>query len=276
MERLALATFNAPPLAAASLKYDEFAATAGERLRRQARRQGLPLLDQAPDFQGAAPCWGKLTVLLQALTIFECVLWVDSDALVNEGAFRLSDLMSVPGDIIAQEPTPWFERTRLSPERGLLLQPVNTGVFAVRRAATDLLDSALALAQPLAARAEWNGLGDQEALARIIRATGAASRISYVAGLQLPPAACGEASFTHYFGDRAEYRYPERLCRAVVRALAGAPRLGAREQALLHWCAIQRRTPGGADRGGPDRFGYEPEELDAALREFLHERPLLV
>lgn len=269
MKRLALVTFNQPPKVQASLKYADFADAAATRLRRYARRQGLPLLEQVPDLRGAAPCWGKLTALLGALEAFDCALWVDADALVHEDAPPLAALLDLEGDIIAQEPSPWFARTRLSPARGWDMQPVNTGVFAVRRSGADLLRASLAKAVPLAPGKEWNGLGDQEGLAEVIRAQGAAARVGYFEALQLPPGSGETALFTHHYGDRAAYRYPAQLCRAVVRGLAARSGLSATQEGLLHWCAIQRLEPAEANRGGPERFGYQSAMLDEAMKDWL-------
>lgn len=269
MGALALVTFHVVPASPSSLKYSELAPIAAARLRRYARAHALPLFERPPELAGSAPCWGKLTVLLQALERFDAALWVDADALVQDGAGAPQALLRAGGDIVAQEPAAWFARTRLDPARGRDLQPVNTGVFAVRRGGADLLRAALARATPLPAGREWNGLGDQEALAEVIRAGGHGARVAYVDGLQLPPASGGDALFVHHFGDRARYRYPQALCRTVVRVLGRAPRLAAGQEALLHWCAIQRIAPAQADRGGPERFGYQPSALDAALRDLI-------
>lgn len=263
MAAIALVTFNLPPPRPRTLKYTHLAPACAAHLQAYAVAHGYELLDRPPSLQGAAACWGKFTALLQALEHHDCAVWVDSDALVRDPSRSLAPLLATDGDLLAQDPAPWFARTRLDPLRGLAMQPVNTGVFAVRRAGADLLRSALSRAIVEPSGEDWNGIGDQEALAVVITEQHASKRIGYVAGLQLPPGDPGASLFLHLFGDRAAYRFPPAACRAVIAKLTPrAASLTTAEAALLHWCAVQSQHPGGPDRGGPERFGYDSATLD--------------
>ena len=273
MAAIALVTFNLPPSQPRTLKYTHLAPACAAHLHAYAAAHGYALLDRPPTLHGVAPCWGKFTALLQALEHHDCAVWVDSDALVCDPSRSLVALLAREGDLLARDPAPWFARTRLNPRRGLALQPVNTGVFAVRRTGADLLRRAFARAVATPPGEAWNGIGDQEALAAVIGEQQASGRIGYVAGLQLPPGDPGAALFLHLFGDRAAYRFAPADCWAVIARLAPrAASLSAAEAGLLHWCAVQSLRPGGPDRGGPERFGYDAAVLERTLRACLDDR----
>jgi hypothetical protein len=270
--RIALATFNFAPPGHPTLKYEGLGPAAGRGLRAYCARHGYAAFDAVPDLAGRHACWGKIPALRAALADHDWAFWVDSDALVTRPDQRLETLITADADLVAQQPEPWFARTRLDLVRGWAMQPVNTGVFGLRR--TDwslrLLEAAEARARPEAPGQPWDGRGDQEAICEVLADWGL-DRVAHAASLQTPPGG-PPALFSHLFGDRAQARYPADVCRAVVATLVSTPapllaRRGLLE--LLHWCAIQNLDPEAPlHRGGPERFGYVPQALDRALASY--------
>lgn len=120
-------------------------------------------------------------------------------------------------------------------------------------------------------REPWNGIGEQEALNAVLKRRSGEdrARLSYVTGLQAPPAlASADTRFVHFYGDRAASLLAAGICERVLDeyrdALANAREPG-RPLELVHWCAIQARVASDAHpRRGPGAFGYDPAALAAA------------
>ena len=272
-ERIALVTFNVVPAAAATLKYTVLGPLATTGLRAYASQHGYALYDEAPAPNPLPACWGKFAALRQALDRHEWAVWVDSDALVMQTQIPLEPFLATAADVVAQDPLAWFRRTRLDPIRGRMLQPIHTAVFAVRRSPMGfaLLDRAANSPRRSLGPRPWDGLGDQEAMATAVATLAAWDAIATVPGLQVPPGEAETGVFMHLFGDRGGHRYTAAACEAVVRRLVPATSdLGRDAAGLLHWCAIQCLEPNGPERGGPERFGYMPDRLDATMAAMCH------
>lgn len=276
MANVAVVTFAVPPEPAETLKYTMLAPLAARAARGWCERHGYAFRDQPPPLSGRHPCWGKIPAILAALDDHEWVLWMDADAVPVAPELSLAPLIATGAALVAQWPIPWFDLIGLSHARGWRSQPVNTGVFLVRRCdwSRSLLRAAWLRSHAAMSGARWNGRGDQEAIAEELAGSPGERHIAYVPGLQRSPQQPDQpAIFAHLYGDHADFRYPAERCRAAFRRLAADPAATAvapDRLTLLHWCAIQNLDPAcPLRRGGPERFGYDAEELDRTMATIL-------
>ena len=276
MAPFAVVSFNHCPPGHATLKYEGLGAIAGWTLAQYCGRHGYVLRNLPPDLNRRQACWAKIPALLAALQDHPVAVWVDSDAVVANPQLQLEDFLTEGHDMVFQQPERLFAPLRAQPGLSRQRQPVNTGVFMVRRCewTLDLLRQAYALAPIEAKGTPWNGLGDQEAMTLALsKRPDPFARVAWVQGLQtLPQDACHDALTVHFYGDHGEGCVPAALCREVVNSYGPQVanlRADASKMALLHWCAIQNLTPAGPlRRGGPERFGYDAALLARAQQEF--------
>jgi hypothetical protein len=275
---IGVVTFNTVPPGHPTLKYAQLGVLNSQRLRRWCEHHGYQLYDAVPDFQGLQPCWGKFVAILAALQHHPWVLWVDSDAAPLDLDRSVTPLLDPARHLIFQAPQRWFKALRQDCAIGMRTRPWNTGVFLVQ--ATQWARSTLQIAYsrapspPGAAAAAgagttpdgaWNGVGDQEALTTALHNTPCAGKIGFADDLQDPPQDYrGRAPFVHFYGDRGNHWLPAQTCHAALAQLHARldRHLPAAALGLLHWCAIQHLSPtSGLQRGGPERFGYDPQNL---------------
>ena len=277
MAQIAIVSFNHRPPGHSTLKYERLGVIGGDALAHYCDRHGYALFHQhTPVLHGLAACWAKIPALLAALQDHLVAVWVDSDAVVANPALRIESFLSGGQELIFQQPERLFSALAGQTALNRSSQPVNTGVFIVRRSAftLGLLRRAYACAMVQAPGVPWNGIGDQEAITvELAQRPNPWAGVGWVQGLQtLPQDPRHDALFIHFYGDHAEGAMPARLCLQVVDRLG--PRVAQccqdrQKIALLHWCAIQNLEPNAPmRRGGPERFGYSAQELDQALQNF--------
>ncbi|MGP9819077.1 hypothetical protein ACTZWW_03590 [Salinarimonas sp. NSM] len=277
--RVAIVTGNVVPADAAGLKYARLGPIGVAAARAYAARQGYAFRDTLPDVRPRPACWAKIPALLAALETHEWAVWVDADAVALAPARDLADVLDGDADVVAQDPDAFFADLGLDPALGRASQPLHTCVFALRAGtyARALLRDAWAMTQFVKPAIPWNGVGEQEAINAILkRRPPEPGRIRWVADLQAPPRLAGAPTrFVHFYGDRATPLVPEAVAARVLDAFAAAVAAGRGRDCdlgLVHLCAIQKSAPGGPiDRGGPERFGYDPDALLAAARPFMAE-----
>lgn len=276
MAPIAVVSFNHCPPGHATLKYEVLGAIAGVALARYCHRHGYALHNNLPGLNQRQACWAKIPALLAALQDHPVAVWVDSDAVVVNPGLRLEDFLTDGDDLVFQQPEHLFAPLGAQPSLSHQRQPVNTGVFMVRRSdwTLDLLRQAYALAPVEAPGTPWNGLGDQEAITLLLsRRPDPFARVAWVQGLQtLPQNASHNALTVHFYGDHGEGNLPAAICRDVVHSYGPQVetlRTDPQKMALLHWCAIQNLAKTAPlRRGGPERFGYNPAWLARAQQEF--------
>ncbi len=286
-DSIAVVSFNLVPQQNPSFKYQRLGAMALVNQRQYCERQGYdyfcatPTADStnAPAEWAKTPltanqaCWAKIPAILQALQTHRWVLWADSDALVFSPERRLEGFCDPRFDIITQCPRAYFERIGLPDAQGLRQQPINSGVILLQ--ATDWTAQWLTTAYQLRPREpgsdDWNGLGDQEALIDELQRNPAdLHRVAYVQGLQAHPSLHAPGNlFVHFYGNQADHRLaPDQVEEVLQRwelAIAQGSALPA-DLARFHWCCIQnKRADEAVNRGGPERFLYQPFDLDASV-----------
>ena len=275
MAPIAIVSFNHCPAGHATLKYTRLGVVAGNALARYAARHTYVLRNSTPDLNQRHACWAKIPALLAALQDHPAAIWVDSDALVSNPELRLEDMLPDGDDLVFQQPERLFAPFGPHPTLNRQRQPINTGVFMVRRSqwTLDLLSRAYAHSKPVAPNTAWNGLGDQEAITlELAKRPDPFAGVAWVHGLQtLPQDHCHDALFVHFYGDHGDGKLPAAMCHDVVERLGPQLERFLKEpakMALLHWCAIQNLSPDGAVRRiGPERFGYDAKVLEQALAE---------
>lgn len=272
---IALVSFNRVPEVNPSCKYERLGPMALANQRRYAERHGYGFFGSvlpAADAADIPACWHKLPAILQALQSHSWVLWADSDALVLNPALGLEDLCDPLFDLVVQRPRAYFERIGQDPDAGLAAMPINSGVFMVQATSwsRQLLEDAFALRPAASLDRFWNGIGEQEALIKMLKRKPADfARIRYVDGLQSHPALHQPGNrFVHFYGNQASHLISAGECEEVLqrweRALAGCEALPI-DLARFHWCCIQNKVADAAiDRGGPERFLYRPEDISLA------------
>ncbi len=216
-------------------------------------------------------CWAKIPAILQALQTHRWVLWADSDALVFNPELRLEDFCDPRFDVVTQCPRAYFKRIGLPEAKGLRQQPINSGVFLLQASdwTTQWLEQAYQLRPREPASDDWNGLGDQEALIDVLQRKPAdLHRVAYVQSLQAHPSLHAPGNlFVHFYGNQADHRLaPDQVEEVLQRweqAVASGGALPA-DLARFHWCCIQnKRADEALNRGGPERFLYQPSDLDS-------------
>ncbi len=267
---LAVATFNVVPQQNLTAKYDRLGRMGLVNRRMWCRRHGYPLVESTPRDDGRPVCWGKLTLLQEALERHEWVLWADSDALALDLDLDADRFCDNGFDLVTQSMDAVHVLAGISVEDGRARWPVNTGVFLLRSCewSRELLRRADGkshlVAQPLSGPWQvWDGIGDQEAITEALRDRPEdLSRVAVVEGLQAHPRLYrpGRDLFVHLWGNNAAHRIPATEAESVVARWEDAVGRGGpfpTDVATLHWASIQNGTADVPfDRGGPERFLY--------------------
>jgi hypothetical protein len=270
---VALITFNVVPKRNETLKYSHLGQLGVANHRDYCRRHGYTFIDDVAIASDRPACWAKIPAILSAFANHGWVVCADSDTFILDFSRPLPTSRNAAHDMVVQSPRRWFQFMGLDPALGLQIQPVHTGVFAMRASAwsRSLLEQAYSREQFITPSEIWNGVGEQEAINAVLEAHPEyLANIGYVDDLQAPPQLYrGDTTFVHFYGNHAAYRYDAGACKAVIasfeQTLAGDAPV-PQDLAAVHWCAIQNTRPDSpVDRGGPRKFRYEPERLDRLM-----------
>ena len=272
---IAVVTFNDVPAVNNSLKYEALGPMALKNRRRYCERHQYTFIDQVPIDRSRPACWAKIPALLAALETHRWALWADSDVLIAEPSRRLEPFLDPDFDMIVQSHAEFFALLGIPLDAGLERMPINTGAFLIRstRWSREFLATAYAQADLVTHGEVWDGIGEQEAMIRLLRARPEhRRRIRYVTGLQNHPRLYrpGELSI-HFYGNHARHRIPPSECAEVVRRWGQAVARGRRlppDRARFHWCVIQNRMPVVPIEGSDlDHYLYGPEDISASTEE---------
>ena len=267
---IAFITFNAVPRRNTTLKYSQLGPLGVRNHRAYCARHGYRFIDGVPIAAERPACWAKIPALLAAFATHRWVVWADSDTFILDPSRPLQAFLDDSCDMIVQSPRNWFDFIGLDAALGLQIQAVNTGVVIMRASdwSRALLRSAYAREEFISKHEIWNGVGEQEAINALLE-RGAVDRtpIKYVDDLQAPPRLMRPATmFVHFYGNYASHRYPQAACATVLDTWAATindGRPGPAALAGVHWSAIQNNDADAVvDRGGPRKFGYDPDALD--------------
>lgn len=267
---IAVITFNVVPVRNETLKYERLGALGLQSRRRYCRHHGYTFIDKVHLPNDRPVCWAKIPAILQAFESHDWVLCADSDALISNPQRRIEEFLDRRHDLIVQSQQEYFELFGVDPTIGLEALPINTGVFIMRASRWSKEFLLRAYEQELfISRGEiWDGIGEQEAMIAVLRSRPQdLGRIGYVEQLQSFP--CfhrPDTLFVHFYGNHAEHRIPPEECEEVIsrweRVIAGEGPLPA-DMARFHWCCIQNKSEDSPlNRGGPNRFFYQPNEID--------------
>ncbi len=267
--QIAMVCFNRIPQDNPSFKYQRLGPMALTNQQQYAARHGYVFYGDAPPSTGSPACWEKIPAILQALRSHEWVLWADSDALVASPERRLEDFCDPAYDLVMQCPGDYFQRIGVNAAAGLAAMPVNSGVFMVQATswAKEFLQTAYALKPASTCSGFWDGIGEQEAMAKLLKGKPQdLARIRYVDGMQSHPALLGSGKlFVHFYGNQASHLIPTEQVDAILQRWENAVRSDGplpADVARFHWCCIQNKQAATAiDRGGPERFLYGSNEI---------------
>jgi hypothetical protein len=197
------------------------------------------------------------------------VLWTDSDVLIAEPSRRLEPFLDPEADIVVQSHAEFFALLGIPLDAGLERMPINTGAFLIRstRWSREFLAAAYAQTDLVTHCEVWDGIGEQEAMIRLLRARPEdRRRIRYVTGFQNHPRLYRPGEFAiHFYGNHARHRIPSSESAEVVRRWRHAVARGGRlppDRARFHWCVIQNRTAAAPIDGGDlDHYLYRAADI---------------
>lgn len=268
---MAVVSFNAAPGQHPTWKYGRLGAMAMENHRRYSERHGYTFYDAGPPDDDRPACWGKIPAILSALERHRWVLWADSDTLAAHDAPGLETLCHPECDVVSQCPIRFVGPIQRHETLSFHSASVNTGVFLIQatESARDLLHRTFDQRQFVSKGSIWNGIGDQEAMTAVLLADEQSRyRVRHVDHLQRHPRAhCEGNRFLHFYGDLARHEVPLPTAQAVIARWEHAVHHDLplpMDRSLFHWCCIQNTSAEASfDRGGPERFLYDPRSLTA-------------
>lgn len=121
-----------------------------QRNREYAQLHGYAHKLCTKESQTMPPYWQKVQLVSEALQRYECVLWIDSDAVVHDTSRAIPEF---DGDMA------------IAPDIAIWNSPFNAGVFIVKHTAVDIIDRWLALYNPTswtrdASTGKWTTAGE--------------------------------------------------------------------------------------------------------------------
>lgn len=267
---IAVITFNSIPPRNLSWKYERLGPLALINRRRYCERHGYAFLDGVPELGGRPACWAKIPAILSAFRDHEWVLWADSDTLIFEPSRSLNALCDSRFDLLVQSHDEHFRRLGVAREVGLARMPINTGVFLLRRSAwsIEFLTRAFEQVDLVDTGQIWNGIGEQEAMTRILLEDPAwPAHVGYVEHLQNHPKHYQPGDmFLHFYGNHARHHIPADQCEETLsrwerRAEAGEAL--PEDRCRFHWCCIQNKDASSPVKGELRRYSYDLEDISA-------------
>jgi hypothetical protein len=265
---IAVITFNSVPRHNLSWKYERLGPMALVNRRQYCERHGYAFLDSVPELGGRPACWAKIPAILRAFREHEWVLWADSDTLIFEPSRSLDELCDSRFDLLVQSHDEHFRRLGIAREVGLARMPINTGVFLLRRSAwsIEFLTRSFEQVDLVDTGAIWNGIGEQEAMTRILLEEPAQrAHVGYVEHLQNHPKYYQPGDlFVHFYGNHARHHLPAAECEETLsrwERLTGAGEPFPEDRCRFHWCCIQNKDPASPAKGGLSRYSYDLDDI---------------
>jgi hypothetical protein len=279
---LAVVTFNDVPAINYSFKYNRLGLIAMENRQKYCERHGYDFISDVEISRDRPSCWAKIPALIEALELYEWVLWADSDAIIFDQTLGLEDLCDAGYDMVFQSHDEFYNFLGIPISKGLDRMPINTGVFLIRSSTWSraFLERTYQQTQFVFSGEIWNGIGEQEAMISLLRQNPTDRlKIKYVQNLQNHPKFFGPGDrFVHFYGNHATHIIPLPECEEIFRRWTAASRGEGPlpvDIARFHWCSIQNIQPGGPVLCGDiHHYLYSPGEIIPGQAES-DSRPLL-